>query len=486
MVIAILGGGLAGLSAAYYLKREGATKNNQSIKIIEASDRTGGWIQSWKNENTNTISELGPRTIRGRGKTANNTYSLLKDLGIEELVRSVSMDASSRYIYAKGDIHRLPLNPLKALFTVNKPFEKPWFRYVLQECFSRNDNNTKLPGLQNNDESAYDFFSRRFGREFADYLISPLLCGICGGNAKDISVQFMFGALYEAEQKHGSVSLGLLKESLSSYWDRKKEKKSNIADKPPPPVYYLEGGLQRLIYALQIKNESHGVNINLNTQCTEIHFHENGNGAKIVLSDGQQLECSHIISALPAHKLASLFHVKPQHSTLTQLLTSIPMVSIATVNLSYDDPNVMGPYKGFGVLASPLEKLSLLGIIFNNYIYGHHEHVDLTVMMGGYGFKEHFIKDSKCLSEEKLTNIAIDHAKRVLNIQIQPNNYCTQVLHDCIPQYTIGHYERVNKIQEYISHKRLPLTLVGSSYAGVSINDVIFASMTAVRKLCRR
>jgi oxygen-dependent protoporphyrinogen oxidase len=487
MTIAILGGGLAGLSAAYYLKCEGGIKQNQSIKIIEADSTTGGWIQSWKDQNTNAIIELGPRTIRGGGKTANNTFSLIKDLGIEELVHNVGIEASARYIYANGGIHQLPMSAWKALFSVNQPFTKPWIYYVLRESFQSNKNNIKPVKVEeNNDESAYDFFSRTFGQEFADYLVSPLLCGICGGNAKQISVKFMFNALYEAERKHGSVGLGLLKEKIISFLNREKVKNSEQLMKPPPSVYYLEGGLKRLIYALHIKNESQGVDINVNTQCTKLNFHKNGKGATILLSNGQQLECSHIISAIPAYKLATLLLDNPQHTILTQLLDSIPMVSIVTVNLTFDDPNVMGPYKGFGVLASPLEKLSLLGIIFNNYIYGHSDHVDLTVMMGGYAFEKHFVNNSKCLSEEELTDIAINHVKRVLNIQTIPKTCNTRILHNCIPQYTVGHYERVAKIQKYLTNKRLPMTLVGSSYAGVSINDVIYASMTAMRKLCKR
>lgn len=482
MAVAILGGGIAGLSAAYYLQ-QGRIQNDCPIQIIEADGHTGGWIRSWRNENTNCITELGPRTIRGRGKSANNTYSLIKELGIEDLVCNVGIDSASRYIYARGNIHKLPTNVLKALFTVNQPFTKPWIYYILRECFS-SENSNVVRSEDSNDESAYRFFCRTYGHEFADYLISPLLCGICGGNSKEISVQFMFGALYEAERKHGSIGIGLLKEALNSYWNREKVK--NTETNIPPSIYYLKGGLQGLINALHTENESRGVQINLNTQCTSLNFHENCNGATVKFSNGQQLECSHVISALPAHKLASLFCSNPQHSALTQLLTSIPMVSIATVNLSYDDPNVISSYKGFGVLASPMEGLSLLGIIFNNYIYGHGDRVDLTVMMGGYGFKEHFVKNSKCMSEDKLTNIAIDHVQRVLNIKSKPNSHNTRVLHNCIPQYTVGHYDRVTKIQEYIAGKRLPLTLVGSSFAGISINDVIFASMTAMRKLCKK
>jgi len=480
MTIAILGGGLAGLTAAYYLKREGI--KNQQIHIIEANDRTGGWIQSWNNGN-GSVTELGPRTIRGRGKSANNTYNLIKDLGIEVLVRNVSKDASDRYIYANGNIHRLPINFWKALFTVNQPFTKPWIYYILRECFNCNDNKT----LElENDENAYDFFYRTYGKEFADYLISPLLCGISGGNAKNMSVRFMFGSLYEAERKHGSVGLGLLKEAINSYWNCKKvDDLGKTSGSKAPSIYYLEGGLQNLIDALTIENKLQKINIHLSTQCTELRFYEDNNCVQIVFSNGQQLKCSHVISALPAYKLASLFHAESQHPKLTQLLTSIPMASIVTVNLSYDDPNVIDSYKGFGVLSSPLEQLSLLGIIFNSYIYGRNDNLDLTVMMGGYCFDKHFVRNSKCISKEEIAYMAEGHVKRVLNIQSSPNAHSVQILNNSIPQYTVGHYQRVIKIQEYITSKRLPLTLVGSSYNGISINDVIYTSMSAIQKLCK-
>lgn len=484
MTIAILGGGLAGLSAAYYLKREGNIKTDQTIQIIEANNNTGGWIQSQTNEKSKIVTELGPRTIRGRGNSANNTYNLIKDLGIKNLVRHVDIDASTRYIFAKGNVHTLPSNFWKALFLVNQPFTRPWIYYVLREFFSLNNGDTKLSEVQNTDESAYDFFSRTYGQEFADYLISPLLCGVCGGHAKEISIKFMFGALYEAEQKHGSVGFGLLKEKLNTYWTCEKVKRSEETYnfEPPPSVYYLEGGLHGLINALHSEIEYQGIVIKLNTLCTEINFHENG-GIRIMLSNGQHMECSHVISALPSHKLATC--INSQHSTLTQLLNSIPTVSIATVNFTYDNPNVMDSYKGFGILSSPFENSSLLGIIFNNCIYGYRESVDITVMMGGYAFKDNFVHNSKCLSNDKLTNIALDHVKRVLNIKLSPTTCNTQVLHNCIPQYTIGHYDRVTKIQNYITSRHLPLTLVGSSYTGISINDVIYSSMIAMRKFCR-
>ncbi|XP_050526585.1 protoporphyrinogen oxidase [Daktulosphaira vitifoliae] len=475
MTIGILGGGIAGLSIAYYLKKSGI---NDPISIIELNDYSGGWVHSYVDKKTNVITELGPRTIRGSGDAAYNTISLIKELGIYNLVKPISTDAGSRYIYVNGRVHKLPNGFFQALFTVNPPFTHSWSYYILREIFlAKNSTSNDFDG----DESSYSFFCRRFGKEFADYLISSLLCGICGGDAKSITIKLMFGKLYEAERKHGKVILGLLKESWSNHL-----KGANVPSpiEKSPAIYYLEGGLQQLARALHLRNENFGTNIQLKTKCTELHFHDKG--ATVLLSNGQLLECSHVISALPSHTLASILKEKNDYSSLISLLKSIPTVSIVTANLSYKNPDVLQKYKGFGVLTPPQENISLLGITFDSCLYGLQDQVDLTVMMGGHSYQKYFGSDTTLVTEDNLTKTAIEHVQRVLDIQEMPYKYSARVLKNCIPQYTLGHYDRIAKIQNYISNKQLPLTLVGSSYHGISINDVIFASLKASKTFLKR
>ncbi|XP_050438773.1 protoporphyrinogen oxidase [Adelges cooleyi] len=480
--IGILGGGLGGLSAAYYLKRD---KPDQPVSLVDSNDYAGGWIRSWADKDSGVVTELGPRTIRGRGETANNTFGLIKELDIDDLVRTVGPDASARYIYAKGDTHVLPSGALRALFAVNTPFTRPLGYYVLRECFLTNGGAEVCADDDHEEESAYDFFHRRFGPEMADYLISPLMCGICGGDAKTISVKFMFRHLYEAERKHGSVAVGLLKETLAGRKKRGKDVdgQSGLTAAQPPPVYYLDGGLQRLTRILHLRAESLGASVQLNTECVELHLCNKGGGATAVLSNGKTLECEHVVSTIPARRLAE---VLVGHDGLAKLLSSVPTATIATTNLSYDDPDALAPYKGFGVLAAPSEGLSLLGITFDNCVYGRRDRVDLTVMMGGHAFDKHFGGDPALTSEESLTVTAVDHVRRVLGVRALPDRYGSRVLYDCIPQYTVGHYGRVTQMKDYIFQNRLPLTLAGSSYAGVSINDVIFASLKAAKRLLRK
>lgn len=110
--------------------------------------------------------------------------------------------------------------------------------------------------------------------------------------------------------------------------------------------------------------------------------------------------------------------------------------------------------------------------IFNNQV--------LTVMMGGAWFEKYFGKDP---SDENLLNIAIKQVKKILNIEKEPIAFNVAILKDCIPQHVVGHAQRLNHIRDYISSRRIPLALCGSSYQGVGINDVILSAKEAVSEI---
>ncbi|KAJ8953760.1 hypothetical protein NQ318_015416 [Aromia moschata] len=196
----VLGGGLSGLSAAYYLSKKIPSQN---IALIESSNRLGGWIKS-NVLSDGVIFEQGPRTIRPHGEAGANTLSVIEDLGLSDKVVPILLShpaARNRMIYANGKLHTLP-STVGSIFKKQSPFSKPLIRYLLQDLFAPRKN---VP-----DEPIYDFVSRRFGQEFADYLISALVCGISAGNSKEISVKFLMKQMFEYEQKYGSISKGLV------------------------------------------------------------------------------------------------------------------------------------------------------------------------------------------------------------------------------------------------------------------------------------
>lgn len=462
----VLGGGLGGLSAAYYLSK----LPNQTINLIESTARTGGWIKSNK-QPTGAIFEEGPRTIRPRGDAGVNTLKLVEELNLSNQIVSINSAhpaARNRMIYAKNNLHLLP-NSIGGLFNKKEPFSRPLILHLL--------NDIRAAKKEVEDEPIYDFIERRFGAEVADYLISPLICGICAGNAKEISVRFLMSNFFDYEQRFGSITKGAVSSLLSN------SKKENIQSKlvlkakqEKWSVYSFKDGCETLPLALKKHLEQNdNININLNSFCKEIVFDKD---KVIVTSDEKQFKTDHLISSLPSNLLGELLEI--QHPQLSFLLKNLMKnVSVGVVNLQYDNDLISEP--GFGLLVAPKEQLPILGIIFDSCCFPDtNKGTVLTVMMGGHWFEHYFGKDA---SEEKLLNTALQQVTNILKIDGSPVLSKVNILHNCIPQYVVGHTATLLKINNHIKEQNLPLSLCGASYYGVGINDVILSAKKAVDDL---
>ncbi|XP_059469670.1 protoporphyrinogen oxidase [Neocloeon triangulifer] len=459
----ILGGGIAGLSAAYYLRSAAPT-------LVESSSRLGGWIQTNRRPGE-ILFEHGPRTIRPAGEQGANTLNLIEDLGLEDKVKPISRDhpaAKNRLIFAKGKLHPLP-NSFSGLFQTRPPFEKPLAACVWTDF--------KAERKLLTDESSYDFIRRRFGQDVADYAISPMLCGICAGNAKEISVKMLFRALFEAEQKHGSVFKGLLKEAFKN--DKKKaqikpRKLALRAKTEKWSIYSLENGLQTLPDVMEIKLAESNIDLRKNDPCIKIKF--SGNSVSVVLKSGATLTGKNIICALPAAKVAPL--LQEGHPDLAKKLSAQKSATVAVVNVRFKGQQLKEP--GFGFLVPPVEQKPLLGVIYDSVCFPcPGGDTVFTAMMGGHWFHPQF---TNC-SLQDLTDIAVRNIQEILGVKEEPVDVNPVIQTECIPQYTVGHYERLDEIDNYIKAKNLPLHLVGASYRGIGINDVIMSAKLAVDKI---
>lgn len=135
-------------------------------------------------------------------------------------------------------------------------------------------------------------------------------------------------------------------------------------------------------------------------------------------------------------------------------------------------------HNAFGFLVPPSEKRPILGVIFDSCSFPQNDFTVLTVMMGGHWFKSRL---GQSPSDESILSTAVDNVRSILKITDKPCNHHVSVLKDCIPQYVVGHHDRVEKIRDYIKKHQLPLFLAGSSYDGVGVNDVIFSAKNAVK-----
>ncbi|XP_076749651.1 protoporphyrinogen oxidase isoform X2 [Xylocopa sonorina] len=440
---AILGAGMSGLSAAYYAL---GTSKLAPLVVFEATNRVGGWVRSIKQPD-GTIFEKGPRIIR---ISAQNILPLIEELDLSCKIIPIKMHhaaVKNRYVYADNALHSVP-NSLKSIFTKNTLLNRSMIS-VLWKDF-------RAPKASKDDESVYSFVERRFGKDMAEKMAAPVFCGICGGDIHMLSAKSFMPKLVEFEQKHGSIFI--VQRAKREVWR----------------MWGLKGGFEQLPQALAENIAKRGVNIKMESNCEQIVF--NKNSVELTVN-GKVEEYSRIISGLPAKSLANL--VQKQHPELSKELLGIPTVTIAVVNLQFSG-NVL-PVKAFGVLVPPKEEIPILGVTFDSCVLPQNSNrTVLTVMMGGAWFEKYF---GECSSEEHLKTVATEYATKILQIHENPTASNVSILRNCIPQYTIGHAQRLNCIHDYISAHKIPLGLCGSSYRGLGVVDVILSAKEAVSNI---
>uniref|UniRef100_A0A8C1MF48 Protoporphyrinogen oxidase n=1 Tax=Cyprinus carpio TaxID=7962 RepID=A0A8C1MF48_CYPCA len=416
-VVAVLGGGIGGLSACHHLSK---SPNVSKIVLLERSGRCGGWLSSIRRDD-GAVFEQGPRGVRPAGAVGRNTLNMVSELGLESEILPVTKDhvaSKNRFLYVKGQLHKMPSGPGGVVRTI-PPFSRPIIQSVLKEILIRK-------GTEE-DESVHAFVSRRLGSELANIAIDSLCRGVFAGDSRQLSVRSCFPLLYEAERSRGSIVLGMLMGSGKIPSDLAKR-----ASTESWTQWSLKRGMQAFPEALEdtLKRRER----------VELHHHAkvkslnmNSGGWEIKLDDGVSLKADHVISTLPASELASV--LPPAAQPLLEELRAIALVTVAVVNLEYE--GFILPVTGFGHLVPSSEDPGLLGVVYDSVPFPQHNR------SGGL--------------TTRLTN--------------------------CIPQYHLGHWKRLEKMRQYISNHNLPLTLAGASYDGVSVNDVIFSGRTAAEGL---
>lgn len=466
--VTVLGGGISGLSAAYYLTK----KKIPSVILFEATKRLGGWIKTEQHTKHGFRFETGPRTIRPSGPRGKNTLELIEDIGLSSSLVPINKNhvaAKNRMIYVNKQLCPLPSN-IMSLFKTLPPFSKPLIYSIL------NDLRIGKSAKHLDDEPMYNFIERRFGTDMAKYLISAMICGICAGDAKQISVKFLMEDLFRNEQKYGGVIKGVLydmftkknNDQMNNKEDQINSKLVNRAISEKWSIYSFSEGLQILPKTLGDYLIQQRVSIKNNSKCTQVKFHENG-GLTLNIN-GTDHESEHLLSCIQSYELAQL--VEEQHPKLAEELYAIPYVDVAVVNIQYDEGNLLQP-PAFGFLVPPSENLPILGVIYDSCCFDMQGKTVVTVMMGGAFFKEKFGVNP---SHKDLYGIATKNVAEILNIKNPPTTGRVNVLTNCIPQYVVGHHDRVKRIRKYIDHHKLPLSLCGAAYDGVGVNDVIYSA----------
>ena len=423
--IVILGAGISGLSLGWFLK-------DQNIIILEKGSRSGGWLESIDQDGF--LFEQGPRSCRPSG-AGTQTLQLIEELNLQDQVIVGNRNAKKRYLWSDAKLRRL--NPLTLLL---KPF---LWKGIWKDLRS--------PRTVNEDESIYDFFSRRFGTEIAHKLIDPMATGIYAGDIRQLSLRSCFPSFWENEQKHGSLI-------RAAFTNKEKPNLSPfIQNMQKHSLFSFQNGMKTLTETLssELKNK-----IQLNKEVKSLEFQSDG--ARILLSNGEEITADHVYSTLPANSLASIIP-----NPLSEKLKQFQNTSVSVVNLGYRK-NVL-PKQGFGYLIPSQEKEEILGVVWDSSAFPEQnrnsEETRLTVMIGG-AHMQHFHD----YSESDFIQMSLRAISKHLGIQKHPDSSAIKLAPDSIPQYQVGHFNQIRAL-EPLTPKRL--TLLGTSFYGVAVNDCI-------------
>ncbi|HMD80912.1 MAG TPA: protoporphyrinogen oxidase, partial [Anaerolineales bacterium] len=331
--IVIVGGGIAGLSAAYYAKKKASDAH---ITVIESDSRWGGKITTDRVvfDDGQFIIEGGPDAFLA---TKPWGMALCKELGLSERLHGTNPNQKNTYILNKGGLIPLP-EGLTMMIPTNV---SAILRSQLISWFgkARMGLDFLLPAKAvDGDESLGAFFSRRFGREAYENLSEPLMSGIYAGNGDQLSLASTFPYLRELEIKYGSVARGALQIRKKS--NGKSVQGSRSAFLTPTT------GLTEIVEALVNYLEMNGVELCLNTSVSRISdIHSR---FLLELEESSNLDADSVILATPAYVSATL--LASFDPLLASALKEIPYASTATVSVAYRQSNLTRKLEGYGYL----------------------------------------------------------------------------------------------------------------------------------------
>jgi len=345
--IVIIGGGIAGLSAAYYAQKN---QPDAHIILLEASDRWGGKIVTDRVsfDDGDFIIEGGPDTFLATKPWA---VALCKELGLAERLHSTNPHQKNTYV-----LHRNRLQPLPDGLAMMIPTNIPSIlksQLVSWPGKARMGLDFLLPAQNgHHDESLGHFVSRRLGREAYENLIEPLMSGIYAGDGDQLSLRSTFPYLHDLEAKHGSLARGALKmrQQMSSgvcSLPTSRQRQESSVSVPGSRSAFLTPttGLAEIVEKLVESLRLNGANLRLNTPVQTVR-REDGAIWHVALENGETLTADGVIIAAPAYaagKIAS--GLDPELATV---LGSIPYASTATVTLAYRQSDLPHPLDGYG------------------------------------------------------------------------------------------------------------------------------------------
>lgn len=455
--VAILGGGVSGLVAAWRL-----TKLGHDVRLYEQTGRLGGAVRT---EMTGGwLVEAGPNTFQ---EDSLRLRSLLSELKIDRERLYAEPATRRRYLVRRGRLVPVPSSPAGFLLS---PLLSPGARLRALADLLR------WRGYARNREdcSLADLVRAHFGPQFLERVAQPVVSGLCAGDPAKLSARHAFARLWEADVRHGSVLRGLRQAEAGPFSDRL----------TPPRTASFQRGLQTLYHALVLQLPAGTIATNARVEVLKrgeagwhVLWRELRNPSGSHTADGpaadelQTEPFDVVLSTLPPAALARLDFAPGRDRPLAGL-AAIEYAPLSTLFLGFRREQVAHPLDGFGVLVPAAERRRMLGAIFSSSLFPGRApagHVALTVMAGGA-----LQPETARLPTAELIPALRPDLEQLLGVKGEPAFVRHHFWPQAIPQYPVGHSRHLEAIAA--CEKKYPAFLVGGQPVdGISLNAAIGA-----------
>lgn len=452
--VVVLGAGITGLTVARGLERAG-----RSVRIFEASERTGGNIRTERHDGF--LYDVGPDSFL---KTRPEGARLATELGLEG--EFITPRAEGRDVWVAREGRLFPMPDGLSLGVPTKPSALLESDLLSDLGKARAFLEPFIPRRRaRGEETLREFFTRRLGSEMADRIAAPLLAGVSAGSAERLSIDAAFPRLVELERRHGSLLSGLL--GGRPPWEI-------LWDPPPPrgsPFLSFRSGLSRLIEAL-VAELSPGV-LQLGTRIERVR--PTATGVEVVVA-GESVEASHLVlTGGPWHAAELLADVHPE---LAQVLASIRSAPTATVFFAFDERVVERPFEGSGFIV-PEGEGDILAATFVSSKWDERAprgRALVRVFLGGARTHGALGSDDECIS------LARRELERLWGASGAPSWARVFRYEHGTPQLELGHGHKLERIAQLAAE--LPwLSLAGPGYAGIGIPECIRSAESTCARL---
>lgn len=464
MRLVVIGGGITGLAAAHRAQELAAEQGRElRLTLLEAGPRVGGAIATERRDGC--LLESGPESFITDKPWG---IGLARRLGLEgELIGTNDRHRRS-FVVRHGKLLPVPegfqlLAPSKLGPLARTPiFSWPGkLRMALDLVLPRRTDPA--------DESLGAFVLRRLGREALERLAEPMIGGIYGADPLDLSLQATLPRFADMEREHGSV--------IRAMWARARSNghagraaRSGVSGARYGLFVSFREGMQTLVDAL-VERLPEGC---IRTS-TPVERLERGGEGWVVHAGGEALPADGVIAALPTHRAAPL--VDAAAPELARLLGSVPYRDAATMSLCFRREDVPHPLDGFGFVVPAVERMHILGCTFSHVKWPDRAPEGVALLRTFLG--ERAIRDR---TEAELLALAREDFRKLLGITAEPVFVKTWVGRKVMPQYRVGHLDRVAEMERRAAG--LPgFALAGNGYRGVGIPDSIHSGEQAAERL---